>query len=355
MHPAEFTLHNQIARGKTPGLQYLHFNADAVLYRYQGGLARVGEQVPVDRQTTFNGFSVTKTVTAVAVLQLVEAGELALDESASRYLPAFPYPKAVTIRHLLTHTAGIANPIPLRWVHPPAEHAPFDRDAFFREVYAKHPRTAEPNTRFRYSNLGFELLGEIIEAVTGVTYEEYVVENVLSRAGIGPSELGFGRDEATLAAGYHDRRSLSYPILGFLVDVEQALGAREGRWRQFRPYYMNGAAYGGLIGTSDGFARYLQALLDTAGPLLSAESTELLFTENVLRSGKRSGMCLSWFAGSLNGQRYYHHAGGGGGYYSELRIYPSLRRGSVLLCNRTGLRDERLLDRVDVGLLSPGI
>jgi hypothetical protein len=63
-------------------------------------------------------------------------------------------------------------------------------------------------------------------------------------------------------------------------------------------------------------------------------------------------MTLSWFIGSVDGERYFDHAGGGGGYYAELRIYPNLGRGSVLLANRTGLKNERLLDRIDRHLIA---
>jgi D-alanyl-D-alanine carboxypeptidase len=62
-------------------------------------------------------------------------------------------------------------------------------------------------------------------------------------------------------------------------------------------------------------------------------------------------MSLAWFRGELDGHTYYAHAGGGGGYYAEVRIYPELQRGSVILFNRSGMRDERFLDRVDRRLI----
>lgn len=344
---AEF-LHDQVRTGRFPGLQYVHFTSNSILFRVCAGLAQVAQQRPVSRTTTFNGFSVTKTVTAVAVLQLIERGQLALDAPATAFFPRFPYRGNITIRNLLTHSAGIPNPIPLRWTHLVEEHAAFDRNAFFRTQYAKHSRTTgEPNTRFRYSNLGYQLLGEIIEAVSGVTYEEYVVQNILRPIGVPPRELGFTTDPAHHASGYHRRNSLSYPLLGWLLDRRRMLAVSEGVWQRFQPYVMNGAAYGGLSGTADGFACYVQALLDPGNTILSAQSRQSLFTENVLRNGKPSGMALAWFTGSLNGEPYYDHAGGGGGYYAELRVYPALRRGSVLLTNRTGLKNERILDRVD--------
>jgi hypothetical protein len=71
-----------------------------------------------------------------------------------------------------------------------------------------------------------------------------------------------------------------------------------------------------------------------------------LFTENFTNGGKATGMCLSWFKGIINGQTFFTHAGGGGGYYCELRIYPDKNLGAVILFNRTGMRDERFLDKL---------
>jgi hypothetical protein len=82
--------------------------------------------------------------------------------------------------------------------------------------------------------------------------------------------------------------------------------------------------------------------------LLSEDSKKKLFTENYTIDGKPTGMCLSWFSGQLHGNRYYAHAGGGGGFYCEIRIYPDKELGSVIFFNRTGMSDERFLDKADV-------
>lgn len=352
MHPAARVLRDLVIEGHSPGVQYLHFTADSILFRYRDGMADVARERPVERSTTYNGFSVTKTVTAVAVLQLVEAGALELDAPAAKYLANFPYPPEITVRHLLTHSAGIPNPIPLRWTHSEAEHARFDRDQFFARQFAKHSDLKRaPNERFAYSNLGYHLLGQIIESASGMSFEQYVTENILERIGLPEEELGFALDTTRHARGYHKRWSLSYPLLGFLMDRDTAFAGREGAWQAFRPYYMNGPAYGGLIGTADGFARYLQALLDSSSVLLTPGSKALLFAEHVLADGSRSGMSLSWFVGDVEGEPYFDHAGGGGGYYAELRVYPRLGRGSVLLMNRSGFSNSRLLDQVDASLL----
>lgn len=121
----------------------------------------------------------------------------------------------------------------------------------------------------------------------------------------------------------------------------------ESNWKPFKNYYVNGASYGGLIGTPHAFEKYIQALLTTNHPLISDDSKKKLFAENYTNDSIASGMCLSWFSGILSGNKYFAHAGGGGGYYCEIRIYPDLGVGSVVFFNRTGVSDERFLDKID--------
>jgi hypothetical protein len=110
---------------------------------------------------------------------------------------------------------------------------------------------------------------------------------------------------------------------------------------------VNGAAYGGLIGTPDAFVKYIQELLKSNCQLITDEYKKLLFTENFTNDKKSTGMCIAWFSGQLNEEKYFAHAGGGGGYYVEIRIYPDLGIGSLVFFNRTGMSDERFLDKVD--------
>jgi hypothetical protein len=96
---------------------------------------------------------------------------------------------------------------------------------------------------------------------------------------------------------------------------------------------------------------YAQSLLGSDTILLNKNSKALLFEENKI-GDQSTGMSCSWFTGSLKGHHYLTHAGGGGGYYVELRIYPELGVGSVILFNRTGMKDERILDKTDAFFIS---
>jgi D-alanyl-D-alanine carboxypeptidase len=335
-----------VADGKTPGLQYVFASPDELYVAHHAGLANPHAQVPVAVDTTFNAYSVTKIFTAAAVLQLVEQGRVDLDRPIAQYCDCWPQSGAATVRQTLLHTAGFANPNPLAWVHLDREHAAFDRRRFVDDLLRTHGRPiSKPGAHYAYSNIGYLLLGELIESVSGQPYASYVAEHLISRLRLGDGEtLAFEIPEPAI----HARSTLKRfgwlnALLGFVIDRDRLVDTTTGRWVQFRNHHVNGDAYGGLIGNAHGLARYAQALL-ARDDLLSPISRALLFTAQRAPGPARS---LGCFMGRLHGAPWYAHAGGGAGYYCEVRVYPHLGRASVVMFNRTGIRDEHMLDRLD--------
>lgn len=349
MHRADEQIEAWIGRA-TPGAAFVHFDRSRVIHERYAGVADVATQRPVNDRTSFHGFSITKTMTALVVMQLVRAGKLDLEDAVRKHLPAMPFAEDFRVRHLLTHTAGLPNPLPLSWVHAP--DVPFDRDAFFATVFAKHTKLrSKAGERFAYSNLGYVLLGQLIERLSGERYEEVISRMVLRPSGITSDEIVFKHPSTSVhATGYLKSWSLLALVLPFLFDTRRHMGPRTGPWRPFLPFLLNGVAYGGSMGTATGYRKYLQALL-TDDMLIDTSGRKDLFTEAITNDGKATSMSMSWFCGKLNGQPYRAHPGGGGGYYAELRVYPDLGRGSVLLLNRTGVSNERLLDQLDPHVL----
>lgn len=342
-------LKSHVDKNKAPSVQYIIFTKDSVIHRFDYGFSKIERQIRTGNNTTYAGFSVTKTFTALAILQLAEKGKLNIDDEAKNYLNDFPYSPGITIRQLLTHTAGIPNPLPLKWIHLPDENLSFDRNSFFKQIFIENNKTkSNPNEKFAYSNLGYLMLGQVIEKTSGQSYEEYVHENIIHPLEINEGELDFLINDNNLhATGYQKKFSLMNFILGFLMDKSKYVDKTEGKWTSFKNMYVNGASYGGLIGTSNSFMKYIQELLKPDCILLSEEYKKMLFIENHTNSNNETGMCLSWFKGQLNNNVYYSHAGGGAGYYCELRIYPKLGIGSVIMFNRTGVKRELFLDRLD--------
>ena len=340
-------LKQEVDKNKTPSIQYVFFDPDSTIYEFRDGYSDIKANTKINAATTYHLFSITKTFTALAVLQLAQSGKIRLDEPMVNYLPGFPYANEITIEQVLNHSSGIPNPLPLRWTHLAAEHEDFDRDRFFNQVFEKNNKLKFiPGTKFSYSNLGYVLLGQLIETVSGMKYEKYIEENIFTKAGITSAELGFTIDTTVHAKGYQKSWSLTNALLGFLIDKKKYMGPAEDQWTPFTPFYINGTSYGGMIGSASGLVKYAQVLLKNDAELLNESYKKILFTERIIHN-KPTGMSLSWFTGTLKGNHYYAHAGGGGGYYVELRLYPGLGVGSAILYNRTGMRDERMLDKTD--------
>ena len=349
MNEIDNILIKQVEENKTPSVQYIIFNKDSVIHRFQFGFSDIKNKLKTGENTTYNAYSVTKTFTALSILQLAEQKKLDIEQPVKKYLPEFPYSSEITIRQLMTHSAGIPNPIPLSWIHLADEHKSFDRTIFFSKIFIKNNKTkSKPNEKYAYSNLGYVLLGQLIEKVSGISYENYVRENILQPLNIKPNELDFTITDTNLhAKGYHKKYSFSNIILGLLLNKSKYVDKTEGKWNSFKDNYVNGVSYGGLIGVPNAFVKYIQELLKPNCKLITDDYKKMLFTENYTSNNKATGMCLSWFSGQLNGNQYFAHAGGGGGYYCEIRIYPDLGIASVIMFNRTGMSDERYLDNLD--------
>ena len=346
---AERILDSLLSSGKTPSAHYIHFTSENVLYEYCRGFANIKNKTSITDQSVFHACSVTKTFTALAILQLEQEGKLSIENPARSYWSEFPYPGDITIHQLLSHTAGIPNPIPLRWIHLADEHSSFDKDSFFKSIFDKYKRVkTKPDEKFLYSNLGYVLLGELIEKISGKGYEQYITDNIISKLGLLPGELGFTiSDFSNNVTGYQKNWTFMNLLMGFFLDKSKFMGHTEGKWKPLKAFYINGSSYGGLIGTARSFQTYVQQLLRKNNSLINEEYKKLLFIENHTSDMRSTGMCLSWFCGQLNGKKYFAHPGGGGGYYCELRLYPEINRGSVIMFNRTGMSNEKFLDKVD--------
>lgn len=333
---------------KAPAFHYLFFSSDSVLKDVCQGYQNVENKLEVDGKTSFHAFSVTKTFTAVAVMQLVEKDKIMLDEPIIKYLPAYTFSKPITIRNLLCHQSGIANPLPLKWTHLADEHASFDYRKFSDAIILNHLELKRtPGKKYAYSNINYLVLGRLIEEISGKDYQTFISENILNLL---PTKqyIGFDIPESNHATGYHANTWFQNLVLGFLLDRRKMMYRADEDWNGFNPFYTNGAPYGGIISTPSSLKAYCQELLKNNGILLTKTSVDEMLTEQPTNKGSKTAISLGWFKGKLADNDYYCHAGGGGGYYSEIRLYPALGYGSVIMLNSSGMKDKRILDYLDI-------
>jgi D-alanyl-D-alanine carboxypeptidase len=338
---------DSLAAPDGPGVQYILVDKDRILFRRSAGLADIGARLPLTDESVMAAFSMTKTVTAIAVLQLFEAGKLALDDRVAQYIK-HPYHRETTVRQLLAHTGGIPNPLPLRWVHLAEDDGSFHESTALHDVLRRHGKPSRrPGRKYAYANIGYWLLGKVVEAASGRDYVPYVTEHIFLPLGLRSAEIGFcASATGRRAKGYLARYSFLYMAKGFVTD-KAVWGGAEGAWLQIRDVCVNGPAFGGAFGTAAAFGRVLQDLLSDRPLLLGTSGKELLFTRERTSSGKPIAMTPGWHIGELNGERYFFKEGGGAGFRSEMRIYPGAGLGSVIMTNRTSFDTRKGLAEVD--------
>ena len=313
------------------------------------GLADIEAPNPADADTVYLWFSMTKLVTATAVLQLADRGQLDLDGPVATLVPEFPRRDGgsrVTSRHLLSHSAGLANPIPIGWVRhadAPAE----DLDAFTARLLKKHSRLrGEPGKRASYSNLGYLVLGEVIQAASGAPYVDYVRAQILEPLGMTTTDFVYRADMAPRAAtGYHPRFNISTPLLRLMTPAG-IFDHRVGKFWALSRFCVQGAPYGGLIGTVTDAARFLALHVDPqAHPDVLSEDAVLAMQQTTAH-GRKLDVGLGWFrrrSDPPNARHYWEHLGGGGGFFNTMRVYPELKLGLVAMGNATNWDHLRLV------------
>ncbi|EMJ90780.1 serine hydrolase domain-containing protein [Leptospira alstonii] len=340
-------LRAEIKNNKFPAIQYVVVS-DSEIFQFNEGLSNVSENTQITNDTTMMIYSMTKTITAISILQLVEQGKLFLDDSAIQYIPEIPYGKEVTIRRLLSQTSGIPNPIPLRWVHLREEHTKFDEQSSLQSVLSEYPELEfKPGQKYRYSNISYWLLGRIVAKVSGLSFEDYVRKNVFQRLNLKEQEANFIiPDSSKHAKGYLPKWSIFDILKSFLVD-KKFIGPYEKGWLLINDHYMNGPSFGGMICSAYAFGLILQDLLKDHSKLLGANGKKLLFEQQRNLVNKPVEMTLGLHIGSQNKKEYYFKEGGGAGFHSEMRIYPKEKIGTVLIVNNGASNADSLMNTLD--------
>ncbi|MEP6829476.1 MAG: serine hydrolase domain-containing protein [Rhizomicrobium sp.] len=301
-----------------------------------------------DAQTAYNWASITKTMTAIAILQLRDHGKLSLDDPAVKYIPelrqahdAFGPIEAITIRMLLSHSAGFRNPT---WPWdcdsaPDCSWVPFE-PTHWAQVNAMLPFTNiafKPGSRWSYSNVGYVFLGQIIERLTGDDYEAYVTKNILMPLG--------------MTASYFD--VAPYYLESHVADSY----LREGAKLSKQPYNFDSGitvSNSGLKAPLSDMRKYLRFLIgDAKNPMYEVVLKRSTLNEawtGVVPTGDASQpataytggpggavpmMGLGFFILDVGGHKYVFHDGDQAGFTAELMVAPDSHAGSIVMSNTT--------------------
>jgi CubicO group peptidase (beta-lactamase class C family) len=327
---------------RVPGIAVVVVGPGGVQAVGAAGLADIGANIPASPQMVCPWFSMTKIVTTTTAMRLVEQGILDLDEPTVRHVASIgrlrPASRArrITARHLLTHSAGLANPVPVRWIHPADRPGP-DPERLLDDLLARHPRLRfEPGTRSSYSNLGALTLGSAMANLTGKPFVDLVREEILEPLGMARTGFAYSAEmRARAATGYHPRRSPMRLLLPRWV-----IGEPAGRWICLRRFLLDGPAYGGLVGPVEVVARFAQLHLRDGEldgvRILRAEAAASM--RRITVRGRRYDLGLGWFRPASQRDAdppFVEHLGGGAGFFNVIRVYPSRGVGVAVMGNAT--------------------
>lgn len=297
---------------------------DRILFRKGFGFADVARRVPYTPETRHAVASITKMFTSMAALKLRDAGRLNLDDSVCAHLAACPHAwKPVTVRQLMRHTSGIPDYEEPLGLGSEKYLAVMTREGTSRRLVdeaKKLPLDFPPGTKFRYSNTGYLVLAEAVEAAAGVPFNTFVAGTLLGPAGMARAGMFDGQTVPEgLAIGY------THPELGWaklLAGTPLTDGHLVARPRlPLTPP----AGDAGLYATVDDLLAWSRAM--DGGALVPKVEADEVFTPGLENYG------YGWFVGEGFKRRRFRHNGGLPGYTSDLVKFPDEGLTLVFFCN----------------------
>ena len=300
------------------------------------GNARLAPPVEARPNLRYGIGSISKQFTAAAILLLAQDGKLSLDDRVAKFLPDLPASQEVTIRELLSHTAGYRDDLPDNFI-PPWMAAPIDPIEVLKRWAERGPDFA-PGTKFEYSNTDYVVAGLIVEKASGKPLEKFFAERIF-----GPLQM---KSAATLESVAADADVTGY--------VRYALGPPRRAIAQPSGWLFGG---GELVMTAEDLAKWDASVVNQS--LLGAGSYRALEAETMLKNGFGAGYALGLRLSTIRGHRKFEHAGEIAGFYAENIQLPDDGAAVAALTNleqpaaareiANGIVDFILRDREDQG------
>jgi serine beta-lactamase-like protein LACTB len=300
----------EMSRLNIPGLSIAVATGDDLRLTAAYGLADLENFVPAKPDTVFRLASLSKAITATAVMLLAERGLLDLDAPIQKYVPSFPEkPWPLTARQLLAHQAGIRHYAEGEMANP--RHFASLTEAL--QLFKESPLLHEPGTKALYSSYGYNLLGCVIESASGMSFVEFVRQSILVPAGM-----------TTTQADNH-----------FEIIPNRAAGYFKDASGRLRNSPLSDTSSkvpaGGLCGTAADMGRFAAAFL--SGSIVKPETVQKMLTRQKTRDGKLTGLGLGFVIGERGRRREAWCTGAAPKVSGTLYLRPDGRIAVVVLCN----------------------
>lgn len=333
-----------ISRWELPGLAVGIVKGAEIAYLRSFGVQSLETGTPITGDTIFCVQSISKCFVAAAIMQLVEQGKLDLDAPLIQYLPYFRLDddrfSQITTRLVLSHTSGMPDIDEMEYDemvrHPEYDDGSAER--FVRSLCARK-MIAAPGERFYYSNIGYDVLGDLIAKISGQLFEVYMRDHILRPSGL---------QNSTFLLSEVNRERVALPHLRSPAMVVS----------QLYPYHRADAPASWLHATVTEMCHWIITCLGKGvyrdSRILEPSSYDFMWTPVVKRSSLFYQYGTSgWIAGEYEGQRTVSHGGGGFGWTGFLSMFPEKNAGFILLVNEESTARERLIHaaaRAAIGL-----
>ena len=306
-----------------PGLSISVVRDGAVLFSAGYGVQSLATGQPATAHTLFHIASVAKTMTSTAIFQLLERGRVDLDDPIVRHLPYFKVDDArsdaITIRQCLMHTSGIGHPVDYGWDTPE-----FDDESLERHVRGlrSHKLVEIEPSSTSYSDIAFNVLGDLIAKVSGTSYEHYMKQHIFDPLGMTTTTLMAPRatHHGLVATGYEQTED------GSIV---------ESRY----PYNRMHVPCGCIASSAAEMARWMLVNLQRGEVdgvrILQASTYDEMWRMQLHTIGEGGGEApaLGWWINRRHAEKVMQHDGEDDGFVSNLRLWTESGIGVVMLCN----------------------
>lgn len=312
-------IEREMADKALPALSIALVDDQRTVWAQGFGYARLRDSVPATATTVYRVGSVSKLFTDIGIMQLVERGALDLDAPVQRYLPDFqprnPFGRAITLRQLMSHRAGVVREPPLGNYFDPR---PISLAATVRSLEST-ALVYEPERRVKYSNAGIAAAGYVLERLRDEPFAPYLARAVLQPLGLENSSF---TPEPRITQALADAIMWTY----------------DGRTFPAPTFELGMAPAGSMYAPVTDLARFLSALFASGegkrGRIVSPATLEAMWTPQFAKAGEKTGFGIGFALSELEGRRRVSHGGAIYGFATELAALPDERLGVAVATNR---------------------
>ena len=308
----------------SPGVAVMVLEGGQVLHSEGYGLADLAEGRPLTPSTPIRLASLSKALTAMAIVVLADEGSLDYDDAVVEWVPELDRFETITVRHLLNHTSGLPDYYETEALEALGQAGDGQWSVTNADAVALYETWGElefePGSRYEYSNPGYEVLGLLVERVSGRSFGDFLADEIFEPLGMDTAVVREGPDVAIpgRAVGYRE--------------------SAEG-WLEDDAHWGNGLmGAGGVYASLEDLQRWDEAL--NQGELVSEAAYDEIFTPAVLNDGRESPYGFGWNLEDLDGRAAIHHTGSWVGFRTAIAHYPDDDVTIIVLSNATAPAEE---------------